>query len=392
MDILTLSPMTANESDLSLAAKWFRAAESSLSIVTPELAGERPLGELVQAALAAAAGDSQNTTRAYQTSIGLFLAWLGEELRAPYALAAPTKQGKRTIWEYRGPAKVLRLVNAGSLDNFAVWRKLAGDSPNTASLRARAVRSFLRVAFRDGVLTQDQAANMGLRPYKKREKRDVKPTGRRLGRAEVRLLRDVVKITARNETKAARDRALIDCMLFAGLRRSEISGYKSPSGEWEIMPLNTGSLRQDGGRWWIWLTGKGGKTRKIKAHDTLFKSLEGWARRAGLTLGEGEEPLFCNLTKSGKPSGELLSASVIGRLVAEYGHAAGLAPRHGENCLSPHDLRRTAARNAYDNGASLPQVQAFLGHASPQTTMVYIGSLEDDDHTAVDCVNYSNGG
>jgi integrase len=373
-------PLMATENDLSLAAEWFRAAESSLSIVTPELAGERPLGEVVRAALAAAASESPNTARAYQAAIGLFLAWLGEELRAPYALAAPTKQGKKTVWEFRGPAKVLRLVNAGTLDNFDVWRKLEGDGTNTVSLRARAVRSFLKVCFRDGVLTQDQAANMGLRPFKKREKRDQKPTGRRLGKAEVRALREAVTLRARNEIKLDRDRALLDSMLFAALRRDEAAN------------LTTGSLRQDGGRWWLVLTGKGKKTRRVKVHDTLYRSLEGWARRAGLTLGEGDEPLFCNLTKSGKPTGQRLTASVIGRLVAEYGAAAGLAPRHGENCLAPHDLRRTAARNAYDNGASLLLVQKMLGHSSVETTTDYIGAFENDDHTAIDCLSYSNGG
>jgi integrase/recombinase XerD len=75
--------------------------------------------------------------------------------------------------------------------------------------------------------------------------------------------------------------------------------------------------------------------------------------------------------------------------VAEYGSLAGLAPLTGENCLSPHDLRRTAARNAYDNGATLPQVQSMLGHSDVKTTMFYIGSLEDDDNTAVDRINYT---
>jgi integrase len=381
MDIITYTPpMTTNEpNDLALAADWFNTAESNLSIVTPQLAGERPLGDLVQAALAAAAGDSPNTARVYMTAIGYFLQWLGGELQAPYSLATTTQSGRKTVWEFRGPSKVLRLVNAGSMDNFAVWRKLEGDSPNSVSLRKRAVRSFLKVAFRDGILTQEQAANMGLRPYTKREKRDVKPTGRRLTKAEVRTLRETITLRARNEPKAARDRALLDCMLFAALRRDEVAN------------LTTGSLRADGGRWWLVLTGKGSKTRRVKLHDTLYKSLASWANTQGLELGEGETPLFCNLTKAGNNTGNPLSGSVIGRLVAEYGSLAGLAPRHGENCLSPHDLRRTAARNAYDNGATLAQVQNLLGHASPQTTMLYIGSLEDDDRTAVDCVDYTNG-
>ncbi len=53
-----------------------------------------------------------------------------------------------------------------------------------------------------------------------------------------------------------------------------------------------------------------------------------------------------------------------------------------------HDLRRTCARNAYTNGASLLLVQAMLGHEDPKTTARYIGADETDDDTAVDYVRY----
>ena len=49
---------------------------------------------------------------------------------------------------------------------------------------------------------------------------------------------------------------------------------------------------------------------------------------------------------------------------------------------------RTAARNAFDNGASLVKVQAMLGHSSPETTARYVGAYLDDADTAVDRINY----
>jgi integrase len=64
-----------------------------------------------------------------------------------------------------------------------------------------------------------------------------------------------------------------------------------------------------------------------------------------------------------------LNTSSVNRLVAEYGAKAQLAPATGPNRLSPHDLRRTFARNAYDNGAPLPAIQRALGHADVSTTM-----------------------
>lgn len=66
----------------------------------------------------------------------------------------------------------------------------------------------------------------------------------------------------------------------------------------------------------------------------------------------------------------------------------GIAPATGDNRLSAHDLRRTAARNAHDNGAPLLLIQRFLGHQDPKTTAHYIGLGEDDNDTATDYIRY----
>lgn len=352
-----------------------------LSALSPEVALNLPLGELVQTTLTAAAGDSVHTARAYQSGIGLFLMFLSLELgdKLPVEwqpLAKPTKEGRRTVWEIRGHTAVLRTVSAGTLDRYQAWLAEDGVSKSTQQQRRGAAATFLSVAYRDGVMTNDQAVNMGLKPYKKRQRRDEKPVGRRLKPPEVRKLREIVKLTAKTDIKAVRDLALIDCMLYAGLRREEVA------------TLRTSSFNQDGGRWWIVLQGKGRKTRRLKMHDALYKSINEWLVYVDLTIGEGDTPIFRNLAKGGKLTDKAFNASVIGRLVTEYGAAAGLAPASGENCLSPHDLRRTCARNAYENGATLLHVQTLLGHADPKTTVKYIGALENDDDTAIDYVRY----
>ena len=79
---------------------------------------------------------------------------------------------------------------------------------------------------------------------------------------------------------------------------------------------------------------------------------------------------------------------MIERIVGEYGHSAGIAQASGSAKLSPHDLRRTFARQSYDNGATLIQVQIALGHSDPKTTARYIGADLPDDDTAVDFVRY----
>ena len=363
------------------------AGVKDLSAVSEHVAIRRPLADLVDITLKAAANKSVNTTRAYQTSIGLFLQFLSEEEseRLPtdwLPLAIPTKmpsgngKSQKTVWEFRGHAAALRLVTAGLRDSFIAWLADQGNGQATQDQRKNAVNTFLRVALRDGVITQEQGQALGIRPYKQRQQRSGRTVGRRLRSNEARKLRTIVDLKARNDTKAARDKAIIDLMLFSGLRRSEVAA------------LTPGNFKQDGGRWWIVLAGKGNKTRRLKVHDALYKSLDTWLVIAGLEPGEGDDPLFCNLTKGGNTTGNALSAGVIGRIVSEYGYMAGLAPKHGENRLSPHDLRRTCARNAYDNGANLMQVQAMLGHSDPKTTTRYIGAYERDDDTAIDYVRY----
>lgn len=358
------------------------AALADLSAVAPAAALRRPLQELVDVTLAAA-GRSEHTRRAYLTAAGLFLSYLDDargdvipaELAAAWRpFAARGQDGRRAVWAFNGPAAVLRLVDPSSLDGFRAARAAAGDSEETARNRVDAVRSLLRVALRDGVLTRDQGLALGLTPYKARQRRNVQPTGRRLTPAEVRSLRGAVDVTT---VKGKRDLALLDAMLYAGLRRDEVAG------------LDLADFRQDGGRWWLVLTGKGQKTRRVKVADPFYKSLTAWQDAAGLVIGLGAGALFRSVNKGGQVTATRVNGSVVGRLVAEYGAAAGLAPLSGQNRLGAHDLRRTCARNAYDNGAPLLLIQALLGHADPKTTALYIGALEEDDNTAVDFVNYS---
>ena len=357
-------------------------ALASYSALSPDVALRRPVGDLVTATLDAA-GRSDQSKRAYLAAIGQFLTYLDDSQGAaltpglaehwrPFAEAG--QDGKRTVWTFKAPAAVLRLVTPATLDGFRAWLEAGGGSTNTVAQRLAGARTFLAVAYRDGVLTEDQARALDVQPYRARQKRDTKPVGRRLTKPEVRKLRAAPDLLT---LKGKRDLALLDAMLYMGLRCEECSS------------LQLEDFRQDGGRWWLVLTGKGSKTRRLKLADTVYKSLVMWLQAAGLgALGQDAGPIFYGVNRGGNLTGYQVNCPTIGRLVSEYGQAAGLAPLLGKGRLSPHDLRRTCARNAYDNGAGLLLVQAMLGHSDPNTTARYIGANEDDDHTATDFVRY----
>lgn len=198
---------------------------------------------------------------------------------------------------------------------------------------------------------------MGLRPYVQRQKRDRKPVGRRLTRDEVKALRESVN---RETAKGKRDAAILDLALYGALRAQELA------------TIRLTDFVQDQGRWWVQVVGKGEKTRRFKLADPAFVSLDAWLQVAGLRLG-AEGRVFVSVNKGDVVGAVPVNTSTIGRLVAEYGAKAGLAPNAGPSRLSPHDLRRTAARAAYDGGAPLLLVQRWLGHADPSTTAHYIG-------------------
>jgi integrase len=362
------------------------AHRGAVSIHSRDVALRRPLGDVVEDTITAAA-KSAHTARKYRRNIAEFVLLLESEhadlLGCP--LVSRIERGKfgAVDWQYHTPAVVLLLVSAALIDRF---RRARPDG-------VHAVKTFLSVAYRDNILTDDQARAMGLKPYHAKAKRSQKPVGRRLTPLEVQLLRGAVAI---DSPIGKRDLAIVDTILYLGLRREELAG------------LHLNDFRRDRGRWAITFEGKGGKPRKLFIPNPLYESLDTWLTVCGQALGDetpafcridkgdritgqalgDETPAFCRIDKGDRITGQALTPHSISRLVAEYGRAAGIATMTGKGRLTPHDLRRTFARRANDLGASLAAIQLALGHASPETTAHYIGLGFDEAAGVTDLVNY----
>lgn len=358
-----------------------------LSAVDPRIALRQPLEQVVAATLDAAC-ESPHSRRSYQNAIGLFVQYLdqrrGGRLPEPYQrewrpFAVDQIIKRRKTWDFKPPALILRLfVDASVLDGFRQWRLMERDAVSTVNQREYAVRTFLAVAYRDGILTHEQAQAMNIKSFRARRKAAKQTVGRRLAAYEVQALRAAVNTRSR---KGKRDLAILDMMLFLGLRREEVTS---------ILMEN---FVLDHGYWWLRLVGKGRKERKLKLPRALLQSLRPWLDAASLKMGTPTHypmggALFRAVNRGGRIAQKALSVSAINRLVAEYGHQAEIAPLKGAGRLSPHDLRRTAARTAYDQGASLLQVQEMLGHSTSQTTERYIGNVSKIEDTATDYIRY----
>jgi len=333
------------------------------SIVAHDVAIRRPLADLVEATITAAC-KSTHTARSYRRAIGEFVTTLGARFFPDDVLVERIEHGahKVTVYDYHAPAGVLLLVDAAMVDGFR------REHPRLA----HGVKTFLRVAYRDGVLTNDQAVALGLTPYRAKIRQNNTVAGRRLSVMEVQFLRAAVDTSS---VRGLRDLAILDAMLFAGLRRQEVA------------QLSLGDFRQDSGRWVIHLTGKGGKVRKVGVHRELFASLSAWLETYGHGLGD-PVPVFCSIRRGGHLQERGITSQTMSDMVAKFGHGAGLSTLAGNGRLTPHDLRRTFARRLHDCGASLPAIQQLLGHSDVKTTIGYIGLSSDEARGAVDLLTY----
>ena len=99
-------------------------------------------------------------------------------------------------------------------------------------------------------------------------------------------------------------------------------------------------------------------------HRTHASDLEGAAAESV----RRERPLFCAVTKSGRPTGLALSDKAVARLVKGAAGRAGLDPER----YSGHSLRAGLATAAADAGAALPDLMRQTRHRSTQVALAYL--------------------
>jgi len=213
-------------------------------------------------------------------------------------------------------------------------------SPSTVSVRLAAVSGFYDFARRMHRVTLNPAADV-----KRPQGRDACPRG--LDAAELRLLLSVVPETP----TGLRDRAVILTVVLTGLRRAE------------VMSLRAGDLTRNGVIYYRVRT-KGGVERRRElpqpAFEAIARAWEAAGRAPDVPDAGGEDRLFP------------VSGSAFYANLRRYARRAGLAD------VSPHALRHSAAKLRRDSGASIEEVQSFLGHRNLATTARYLVRLQGE--------------
>ena len=93
-----------------------------------------------------------------------------------------------------------------------------------------------------------------------------------------------------------------------------------------------------------------------------------------VVLAESTVPLFINYVSSYKPKGYLFQGAQGGKYSSTSirGFLKRSCRRAGINKrVTPHTLRHSYATHLVENGVNLRIVQELLGHAKPETTMIY---------------------
>jgi integrase/recombinase XerD len=241
-----------------------------------------------------------------------------------------------------------------------IKRRLASVSGLFAYLLARGDAGVVANPVPRGLATRRAGARQGLR-------------GVPLLRAPRTLPRVLAPETANSFLAALRthrDRAMVEAMLFGGLRRCEVLGLRLQ----DVFP---------GERRVFVATGKGGHQRVVPISPRFFISLAAYLteeRPASIT-----EHVFVVL--KGPRRGAPLTLAGLDEIVQGARQRAGLVQ------LTCHQLRHTCLTRLRQAGMALEALQAQAGHRSIESTRVYLhltdAWLADEYRRATDAIDAS---
>lgn len=255
-------------------------------------------------------------------AIELFLKFKSKEL------------SERTLKEYRNDLELFKKI-VGDKDvefiktaDIMIFRTSMECSPSLINRRISALNTFFNFLV-DMEIIRNNPVKPSLRIRKVKQKVPEALTNE-----------EVEKVLAVARERSYRDYLMIKTILYCGLRISE------------LLSLTKESLVEVKGRKVLRVIGKGGKERFIPLPEKFSRELEEYMETIKT------EKLF-SLTYQG-------AKYIFDRI----------KKKSGVN-LHPHKLRHTFATILVDKGVDIRIIQAFLGHASPNTTARY-AKVRDD--------------
>ncbi len=218
-----------------------------------------------------------------------------------------------------------------------------GRAPGTINIGLAALRGLARTAYDLGMIGYD-------RYHELTEVRNCRTEPAPLGRAATtKELAALFAVCMRDPTAAGvRDNALL-AALYAGALQCR-----------ELVELDLGDYLPEPPSLRIRSPDEY-KRRTVLLGYRAADALAGWVAIRGGQPGH----LFLPVNKCGRIVGERMSAKAVYGVVSKRAAQAGLDP------LTPQDIRHTAIRDLWDEGANLPILRRIAGQASILTAERY---------------------
>lgn len=219
-----------------------------------------------------------------------------------------------------------------------------GNGVRTRNARLSAIKSFFRYLEFRHPEHLDLAAQVHALPQKKSDL----PALEYLSHAEVEALLDAPAV---DTVTGLRDRAMLCLAYNAGLRVSELVGLA-------LEDLSMPALDS------VRVLGKGRRGRVLPLWKQTRTALRNWLA----VRPEGSDGhLFLNALGTG------MTRRGFAKRLAQYAATAvGAAPSIATKNLTPHALRHACALNTLEATGDIRRVALWLGHASLQSTEMYL--------------------
>ena len=283
----------------------------------------------------AASAAAPNTRRAYATAYRAFAAFLharcGDASIATFTVAA-----------------------------VAAWRDeltAQGHAPSTVAQRVSAVRRLAAAIGADPLVAQVRCTHV----------QHERPAALSDWELSALLARPDLRTTI-----GVRDRAILELLARAGLRRSELACLAlsdvQERGRQPDKRRRTAIAPRRGDRTRLEVVVRGskrGRTRTVPLHADAVEALRGWyARRPRAST----DALFVSLRTRRSATPEPLSAGAVGDIVAKHAAAAGVR----DDRRTAHALRHTFCTMLAERGVAMEVIRALAGHVDIRTTQIYV--------------------
>jgi site-specific recombinase XerD len=212
------------------------------------------------------------------------------------------------------------------ITDFITYLRKAGMAVSTVNRKLAALKIYFKFLMRNGFITNNPAS---LIESGKIEKRLPRPL-------EKEQINKIV-----NLADSIRNKAIIEALYGAGVRRSELIGIRREDINWDKGVLL--------------IHGKGNKDRLVPINDRALGLLEKYCN------SHNSEWVF----PSRKNHGSHISTRRLNEIVEECASKAGVAG------VTPHKFRHSFGSHLFENGIDSRVLKDLMGHESINTTVQY---------------------